>query len=53
MSVDCKAFKLFNSDFFECIFYSDRINPLSITQQNGQTHSNNSSAVANKLFECV
>ena len=30
------------------------INPLGANPlQNGQTHSNNSSAVANELFECV
>ena len=29
------------------------INLLSATLQNGQIHSNNSSTVADKLFECV
>ena len=29
------------------------VNPLATTPQNSQTHSNNSSATADKLFECV
>ena len=29
------------------------INLLSATPQNGQTYSNNSSATADELFECV
>ena len=28
-------------------------NPSAPTPQNGQTYSNNSSAVANEIFECV
>ena len=30
-----------------------KFNPLSTNPQNGQTHSNNSSAFAVELFECV
>ena len=29
------------------------LNPLSANSQNGQTQLNNSSAKANKLFECI
>ena len=29
------------------------LTPLASTLQNGQTHSNNSSAFADKLFKCV
>ena len=29
------------------------LKPLSANPQNGQTHSNNSTAVDNELFECV
>ena len=29
------------------------LNPLKANPQNGQTHSNNSSATANKLFDSV
>ena len=29
------------------------LNPLTANPQNGQTHSNNSTATADELFECV
>ena len=34
-------------------FIIEKLNPLSANQQNGQTRWNNSSAVADELFECV
>ena len=37
----------------ELVTIESVINPLSANFTNGQTHSNNSSAVADKLFECV
>ena len=35
------------------IYKSKKINPLSANPTKGQTHSNNSSTKADKLFECV
>ena len=32
---------------------TNQFNPLSANSQNGQTHSNNMSVVADKLFECL
>ena len=37
----------------EISIYTDIINPLSANPKNGQTHSNNSPAFADKLFECA
>ena len=39
---------------FNLVFSSKNVLTLKVpTLQNGQTHSNNSSAVVNKLLECV
>ena len=45
-------------DNFQLLFHllitlKFKLNPLSANSQNAQTHSNNSLAVADKLFECV
>ena len=39
--------ELIDPDCFDCLNLREQ------TPQNGQTHSNNSSARANELFECV